>query len=134
MLQELLNDLKNIYKADIDIDTAVTVIEFEVIKKFDEIDIRDTYLGFSPHTIAVLANRYLRDILSKDERNIVEHMLRYKSIRATTVKLFGSLDRKWITRSILRRLLKKIIDKGIINIDQGVLEKLAAVCIFGRST
>lgn len=70
--------------------------------------------------------------MSKDERNIVEHMLRYKSIRATTVKFFGSLDRRWITRNILRRLLKKLIDKGIINIDQGVLEKLAAVSNFWK--
>jgi len=131
-LQELLNDLKNIYKTDLDINIEVTVIEFEVIKRFDEIDVKDIYLGFSPHTIAVLANRYLRDILSKDERNVVNHMLRYKNIRITTIKMFGSLNKRWVTRNILRRLLAKLMDKGVINIDQGVLEKLATVSIFWR--
>ncbi|MEM3980342.1 MAG: ASCH domain-containing protein [Ignisphaera sp.] len=131
-LQELLSDLRNIYKVDINPDDEVTIIEFEVTKKFDDIDISDIYLGFSPHTIAVLANRYLRDVMSKDERNVVEHMLRYKSIRLSTIKMFGSLNKRWIIRNTLRSLLIKLIVKGIIAIDQEILEKLATISSFWR--
>lgn len=131
-LQELLDDLRNIYKVIINPDDDVTIIEFEVTKRFNDIDVNDIYLGFSPHTIAVLANRYLKDVMSKDEKIVVEYMLRCKSIRSTTIKIFRSLNKRWITRNILRRLLAKLIDRGIIDVDQEILEKLASISNFWR--
>jgi len=131
-LDELIKDLKDMYKVDIKPDDEVTIIEFSVTRKFNNLDITDIYLGFSPLTIALLANRYLRNNLNEEEKKVVESILRYKSIRITTIKLYGSLDKRWITRKILRKLLVKLIDKGVININKEALEKIASISSFWR--
>lgn len=131
-VDELLNDLKNIYGVDIKPDDDVTIIEFEVTRKFSDIDIADPYLGFSPHTIALLANRYLKDSLTDEEKKIIDGVLRYRSIRTTAMKLFKSLSKRWIVRLVLKRLLAKLIDRGVISIDEETLNKLSSVSIFWR--
>uniref|UniRef100_A0A7J3MX78 ASCH domain-containing protein n=1 Tax=Ignisphaera aggregans TaxID=334771 RepID=A0A7J3MX78_9CREN len=131
-IEELLNDLRDIYGRDIHQEDVVSIIEFEITKKFSDINPEDIYLGFSPHTIAILANRYLRDVLDEEEKRIVEHILRYRSIRTTSLKLFGSLEKRWIIRKTLRKLLAKLLDRKVINVDDKTIEKLAEISTFWR--
>ncbi|MEM0489993.1 MAG: ASCH domain-containing protein [Ignisphaera sp.] len=131
-VEELLNDLRNIYGRDIHQEDVVSIIEFEITKKFSDINPKDIYLGFSPHTIAILANRYLKDVLDEEEKRIVEYILRYRSIRTTALKLFGSLEKRWIIRKTLRKLLAKLLDRKVINVDDNTIEKLAEISTFWR--
>lgn len=131
-LHELLDDLKRIYRREVGSEDDVTIIEFEVVKNLSDIDVNDVYLGFAPTTIALLASRYLKNMLTDEEKAVTEGILRYKSIRATTIRLYGSLERRWFIRKLLRRLLVKLIDKEVIKVDNETLEKLAAVSGFWR--
>lgn len=131
-LEELLKDLERIYNVKISPEDIVTVIEFEVVKRLSDINPEDVYLGFSPQTIVLLANRYLRNSLSDEERKVIEALLRYRSIRTASIKLYGSLQKRWIIRRVLRMLLAKLIDRGIIEVDDKSIERLAAISGFWR--
>jgi hypothetical protein len=131
-LDELLKDLKNMYGTDIKPDDEVTIIEFSVVKRFDNIDATDVYLGFSPLTIALLANRYLKNKLSGEERRIIDAILRYKSIRTVALKLYGSLNKRWVVRRTLRYLLARLVDEEVVKVDEESLKKLANISSFWR--
>lgn len=131
-LEELIKDLMNMYNTDIKPDDEVTIIDFIITKKFDNIDIKDAYLGFSPYTIALLANRYLKSIVNDEERKIINYMLKYRSIRFVSLKLYGSLSKRWMVRKILRNLLVKLIEADVIKVGEETLEKLAMTSSFWR--
>jgi len=132
-LEDLLRDLRNIYKVDIGAEDEVTIIEFEVVKRLDKLDDADPYLGLEPHTIALLANRYLGDQLTEEEKNVVGALLKHKSIRTASIKLFGTLNKRWAIRRVLKRLLAKLIDRGVISVSEEALQKLAMISGFWRS-
>lgn len=131
-LQELIEDLRNMYNVNIRLDDVVSIIEFEVIKKLNDIDENNIYLGLSPYTIALLASRYLKDVLTEEEKAIINNILIYKSIRTVSMKLFGSINKRWIVRKILRRALAYLVDKEIIKVDQKIIGKLAEISSFWR--
>jgi len=126
-VDELIKDLEEIYGRKISPDDIVTIIEFDVVKRIDDIDINDIYLGFSPLDIAKLANRYLNNVLSEEEIRIIDALLRYKSIREASIKLFGSLEKRWKIRRVLRKCLALLIEKHIIKVDPQILEKLSTI-------
>ncbi|MEM1608187.1 MAG: ASCH domain-containing protein, partial [Ignisphaera sp.] len=131
-VDELIKSLERIYKTKISSNDIVTIIRFRVVKKFNEIDTDDVYLGLEPIDIARLAHRYIFDELSEKDRRIVEEMLRSRSIRTVAIKMFGSLNKRWIVRKTLRKCLAKLVWKGVIKVDEDSLRKLAEVSGFWK--
>lgn len=126
-LEELLQDLENVYGRRVYPDDIVTIVEFEVIQTFTDLNPEDVYLGLNPIDIARIAYRYLRKELSEDEKKILEALLRYRSIREVSLKLFGSLGKRWIIRKVLRKCLRRLLEKGILKVDEEKLRKASQI-------
>ena len=91
---------------------TVTIIEFRVTRRFDELSTENPYMGLEPADIARLALRYLD--LPEEERRILEDVTRTNSIRHTASRLLGGVNKRWIVRRILRRSLRELVRRGII--------------------
>ncbi|MEM1693658.1 MAG: hypothetical protein QXV81_05860 [Ignisphaera sp.] len=106
--------MEKLYGRSIDLGEIVTVIEFRIVKRFTDLNEYDIYMGLTPIDIAMLSNRYLKYELSDEDLKIINTILRYKSIRIASLKLFGSLSKRWIIRRTLRLCLDRLVEKGII--------------------
>lgn len=111
--QELIRALRDVY-GDIGPDDPVTIIEFEVVQDLSKLEPQDPYLGLEPADIARLALRYLGDSLSEQEKRVLRDLTVTNSIRATAVRVLGSLDRRWLVRRVLRNALRQLIARGIL--------------------
>ncbi len=112
-LRELLEALRKVY-GNLSPDDVVTIIEFDVVQNLSELEPQDPYLGLSPADIARLALRYLRDTLSDEEKKVLRDLTITNSIRSTAIRLFGSLEKRWRVRRILRRSLSELLRRGLI--------------------
>ncbi len=110
--KELLKELKKNY-GELNPNDYVTIIEFEVTKKLSELDYKDSWLGLKPAEIARIGLRYCTD-LTDEEKRVLEDLTRTESLRKTAIKFYGSISKRWIIRKILRRVLKKLIEKGVL--------------------
>ncbi len=126
-VDELIRDLERVYGKKISPDDVVTIIEFEVVKTFTDLNPQDVYLGLNPVDLARIAYRYLRKELSNEELRVLDAVMRYRSIREAAIKLYGSLSKRWLIRKVLRKCLKRLIEKGILRVDKDKLEKAAAL-------
>ncbi len=126
-IEELLRDLENVYGRPISGDDIVTIIEFEVIQVFMDLNPEDVYLGLNPVDIARIARRYLRRELSEKELKIIDAVIKFKSIRTAAIKLFGTLNKRWIIRKTLRKALRRLVEKGILKVSEDKLKKLSAL-------
>ncbi|ABM80811.1 ASCH domain-containing protein [Hyperthermus butylicus] len=113
-LGELINALRKVY-GEVKPDDYVTIIEFEVVQDLTSLEPQDPYLGLEPADIARLALRYLGDMLSDDEKKILKDLTSTNSIRATAVRLFGSIERRWRVRKVLRRALSELVRQGLLS-------------------
>ncbi len=111
--EELVRELKNVYP-DIRDDEYVTIIEFEVIQRLDRLVSEDPYMGLTPADIARIALRYLGDELRENDKKILLDLTRTNSIRSTAIRLFGTLNKRYIIRKVLRKTLDRLIEKGVI--------------------
>jgi len=112
-VKELIEELKKVYH-QITGDDWVTIIEFEVVQRLDQLNPEDPYMGLKPVDVARIALRYLDSELSEDEKNILADLTRTGSIRLTTIRLFNNLNKRYIVRRVLRRALKILVEKGIL--------------------
>jgi hypothetical protein len=117
-VDELLRDLKRAY-GDLKYDDYVTVIEFEVVQRLDELKHEDPYFGLEPADVARLALRYLSRDLSEFEIDVLMDLTRTNSIRKTAVNIFKDLNKRRIVRRILRKALKMLAEKGLIGFKPG---------------
>jgi len=117
--RELLKELKKVYGRRLSGDEEVTVIEFEVLQRLDRLSTEDPYMGLKPEDIARLALRYARKEFIKEERRILEELAKGKSIREVAKELTGDPTRRWRVRSVLRRALKKLLEKGLLRAGGG---------------
>ncbi len=124
-VEELIRDLEQVYGRRVSPDDIVTIIEFEVVQTFTDLNPEDVYLGLSPVDVARIAYRYLRRELSEDEKRILDAVLRYRSIREAALKLFGTLNKRWVIRKVLRKCLRRLIEKGILRVDEEKLRRLS---------
>ena len=115
--EELLEALRKTY-GEIKPSDYVTIIEFEVVQDLSKLEPQHPYLGLEPADVARLALRYLRDEMSKEEIDILADLTRTNSIRATAVRLFGDLGKRWRVRKVLRKALRLLVRKGYIKTDQ----------------
>ncbi len=91
----------------------VTIIEFRVSRRFDELETENPYMGLDPADIARLALRYLKG-LNEEERRVLMDLTRTNSIRSTALRLYGDLGKRWIVRKVLRRALKALAGRGLL--------------------
>jgi len=114
-VHELINELKRVY-GDVRPDDLVSIIEFEVIQRFDELKSEDLYLGLKPADIARLALRYLRDKFNERELKVLEELNKGKSIRDVARELTGSPTCRRYVRNVIRRALKELIASNLIKV------------------
>ena len=110
---ELIKELRKVY-GGVGPNDVVTIIEFDVTFKFDELTPDDPYLGLKPPDIGRLALRYLRSNFTKDEVRVLEEVAKGGSIRRVARKLTGSPLNRVTVRKVLRKALKLLIAKKII--------------------
>lgn len=113
-LKVLLKELKKSY-GEIRPNDIVTIIEFVITKKLSDLDVKEPWLGLKPVEIARIALRYCENI-PQEERKILEDLTRTESIRKTAIRLYGSINRRWKIRKVLRKYLDTLVNKGIIKV------------------
>lgn len=113
-LDELLKDLRSVY-GDLSKDDYVTVIEFEVVQRLDELEPEDPYLGLNPADIARIALRYLSRDISEFEKKVLLDLTRTNSIRKTAINVLGDLNKRHVVRKILRRVLKLLQERNLVS-------------------
>lgn len=113
-LKELIKELKKVY-GSIKPDDLITVIEFDIVQRFDDLKEDDPYLGLKPQDIGRLALRYLREEFSSQELKILEELGKGRSIRRVAQEITGSPTNRGKVRSTVRKALKLLIDKGLIS-------------------
>ena len=114
-VNELLAALERAYGRKPRPDEVVTIIEFEVVQDLSKLEPEDPYLGLQPADIARLALRYLDD-LSEEDRKILRDLTVTNSIRASAYRLYHDLGKRWLIRRVLRRALRRLIERGILNV------------------
>ncbi len=118
---ELLRELRRVY-GEVKDNDLVTIIELEVVQRFDKLVPEDPYLGLKPSDIGRLALRYLREELSREELSILEELAKGKSIRWVAKKLTGSPLNRGKIRRIVRKALALLVKKRIIGLSKGSSE------------
>lgn len=112
-LNELLKELRKVYP-NITGDDWVTIIEFQVTQRLDQLPVQEPYLGLKPSDLARLGLRYLTNELTSEDKKILLEITRTNSIRMTAINLFGSLDKRYLVRKTLKKVLDLLLKKGII--------------------
>lgn len=112
-LEDLIKHLRKAY-GNINPDDLVTIIEFEVIQKMDNLEPHHPYLGLEPGDLARIALRYIKDKLNENEIKILMDLTRTNSIRKTALNMFGTLNKRNVVRRILRKALRMLINTGIL--------------------
>ncbi len=108
---ELLEALRRAYGRVSD-DDPVTILRLQVVSRLD-VESDDPYMGLEPGDIARIALRYL-DSLDEEERRILRSLTQTNSIRKTAVQLYGSVERRWRVRRVLRRALRELRARGLL--------------------
>ncbi len=112
-VEKLIKELKANY-GDISPEAEVTIIELKVTKKLTELDRRDPYMGLTPVDIARLSLKYLKNSLTEKEARILEELARAGSIRRTAIRLYKNDEARMTVKRVVKRALRKLLDKGII--------------------
>ncbi len=112
-LEELLQHLRKAY-GNVSSNDIVTIIEFEVLKRLDEVEVTHPYMGLEPADVARIALRYLREELSENEVKILLDLTRTNSIRKTAINFYGTIEKRYLIRRVLKKALRLLVSKGVI--------------------
>ncbi len=104
-LEDLLGALRRVY-GGFSPDDRVTILHLEITQRLDDLPAEDPYMGLKPADIARLGLRYLKADLDDEEVSVLEDLTRTNSIRSTAVRLYGSLEKRWRVRRVLRKALR----------------------------
>ncbi len=109
--EELIRELRRLY-GKVKPETYVTIIELRILEYLNMSDEAvNAYL--SPVDIARLALYY--DVpLSREEKEILKMLLDLGSIRKVAIKLFGTIEKRWVIRRVVRKALKILQERGIL--------------------
>ncbi len=118
--EELLEALRRAY-GEVRPDDYVTIIEFEVVQRLDQLPVQDPYMGLEPADIARLALRYLPEEFSEEDKRILMELTRSNSIRAVAYRLYRDLGKRWRVRRVLRRALRLLVERGYLKAKPGVV-------------
>ena len=114
-VEELLEALRRTY-GDIGPEDTVTIIKFELVKRLDEAETEDPYLGLEPADIARIALRYLGDQLTEEDKRILKSLTETNSIRETAYRLYGSPTNRIKVRKALRKSIRLLLERGVIRV------------------
>ncbi len=117
--EELLEALRRAY-GEVRPDDYVTIIEFEVVQRLDQLPVQDPYMGLEPADIARLALRYLPEEFNEEDKRILMELTRTNSIRAVAYRLYRDLGKRWRVRRVLRRALRLLVERGYLKAKPGV--------------
>jgi len=113
--EELIRELKKLY-GDVRPDTYVTILELKVLEYLNMTD-DAVNASLSPVEIARLA-LYYNVPLSEEEKRILKMLLDVGSLRKLAIKLFGTIEKRWIIRKVVRKALRLLQERGIIKTGQ----------------
>ncbi len=113
--EELIRELKKLY-GDVRPDTYVTILELKVLEYLNMTD-DAVNASLSPVEIARLA-LYYNVPLSEEEKKILKMLLDVGSLRKLAIKLFGTIEKRWIIRKVVRKALRLLQERGIIKTGQ----------------
>ncbi|MEB3861449.1 MAG: ASCH domain-containing protein [Desulfurococcales archaeon] len=109
---ELVSALRRTYKW-LGPEDPVTIIKLRVVKRLDDVESDDPYMGLEPGDIARIALRYLKD-LSREEVKVLRLLTQTNSIREATLILYKDLGQRWRVRRVLRRALRRLVEEGVL--------------------
>jgi len=113
--EELINELRKLY-GNIRPDTYVTILEMKVLEYLNMTD-DAVNASLSPVEIARLA-LYYNLPLSEEEKRILKMLLDVGSLRKLAIKLFGTIEKRWIIRRVVRKALRMLQERGIVKTGQ----------------
>ena len=113
--EELIRELRKLY-GDVRPDTYVTILELKVLEYLNMTD-DAVNASLSPVEIARLA-LYYNVPLSEEEKRILKMLLDVGSLRKLAIKLFGTIEKRWIIRKVVRKALRLLQERGIIKTGQ----------------
>ncbi|MEZ0394626.1 MAG: ASCH domain-containing protein [Desulfurococcaceae archaeon] len=113
--EELIREIKSVYRG-VRPDEVFTIIEFQVLKRLDELDLGEPYGGLRPQDLARIVLRCCREKLSDEEAKVLLELTRTGSIRATAIKLYGNPSKRQVIRRILKKWYEQLIKMGIIGV------------------
>lgn len=121
--EELVHELRKLYPG-IREDDWITIIEFKVVQRLDSVREIDKYMGLKPVDIARIGLRYLSNELSDEDKKILLELTRTESIRTTAIRLFNDINKRYLVRKVLRKILSMLIDKGVFkkSVENDVLD------------
>ena len=120
--EELIMALKRAYP-DIRPEDTVTIMRLELVQRLDELETEDPYMGLEPADIARIALRYLSGELGREEERILRSLTSTNSIRETARRLYGNPTNRARVRRTLRRVLRALVERGLIGADGGRNDK-----------
>ncbi len=100
---ELIRELSKIY-GKIRPDTYVTILEFKILEYLDMSD-DEVNAKLSPVEIARLA-LYYNVPLTEEEKKLLRELLQVGSLRKLSIKLYGTIEKRWIIRKVVRKALR----------------------------
>jgi len=111
--EELIRELRKLY-GRITPDTYVTILELRILQYLNLSD-DAVNASLSPVEIARLALYY--DLpLSEEEKRILKMLLDLGSLRKVAIKLFGTIEKRWIIRKVVRKALRLLQERGIVQV------------------
>jgi hypothetical protein len=114
--RELFRELRKIYGRNISKDSIITIIRFHVTERLDNLDLSKPYMGLKPKDIAALGLRYLNNELLEEEKKILQVLRETGSIRKTAYRIYGTVEKRFNVRLVLKKVIEKLIMKGILQI------------------
>ncbi len=111
----LIRELRKLY-GNVKPDTYVTILELKVLEYLNMTD-DAVNASLSPVEIARLA-LYYNVPLSDEEKRILKMLLDVGSLRKLAIKLFGTIEKRWIIRKVVRKALHLLQERGIIKAGQ----------------
>ncbi len=103
--EHLIRELEKIY-GKLRPTAYVTILELRVLEHLDIPD-EDVNSRLSPVEIAQLA-LYYNIPLSEEEREILRKLVQIGSLRKLSIMLYGTIEKRWIIRKIVRKALKML--------------------------
>lgn len=111
-VKELRKELAKIY-GRIDPNMPVTVIVFNGVEKIKVAGDESKWGGLNPIDIARISLRSNLE-LSEEDKRVLETLVQTRSIRQTAYLLYGSIERRRLVRRVLRKALRMLIERGIV--------------------
>ncbi len=101
--RQLIKELSKIY-GKLNPNTPVTILELKILEYLDLSD-DEVNAKLSPVEIARLA-LYYNVPLTEEEKRLLRQLLEVGSLRKLAIKLYGTIEKRWIIRKVVRKALR----------------------------